>query len=320
MIDVLILSNELDFSADRVIRQLTNCEPDISILRINREEMGTADRFTATLGRSGWLIEHAPKVIWLRQVLPERNTFRDSPSTEEIDDILVRRRQWLAWLDIFEELGKSWVNVPSKAYVAESKIRQLSVANQLDFEVPTTILTSNREHAITFVSRFDRCIVKALSTAFWEFSDQSFMFTVDAEQAVASETGLWEAQPVLVQEHINGTRDARLLYVGGRVMGASRPRTSLDWRTSSGVSWSRWIPDRDTVIKTNQYMETLGLNYGAFDFVLGSKAHSGPVFLECNPSGEFGFMDDILYNEPSRSVAQMLLKQVIDGGIHGSRT
>ncbi len=312
MIDVLILSNELDFSADRVIHQLRSYRPSIGIFRINRENMGTADRFTTYLDDSGWMTEQMPKVTWLRQVLPERDTFRKSPSVKEIDEILIKRRQWLAWLDILEDLGTNWMNTPSKAHFAESKIRQLSLANRLNFEIPKTIVTSNREHAAEFSSGFSRTIVKSLSTAFWEFSDQSFMFTVDAEQAIVADTELWEAQPVFVQEHIQGTHDARLLYVGGKIMGASRPRTSLDWRTSSEVSWSRWVPDEDTVINVGHYMNIFDLSYGAFDFVLGSQVYPGPVFLECNPSGEFGFMDDALCGEPSRSVAQMLLRKVAD--------
>ena len=312
MIDILILSNELDFSTDRVIHQLRNHEPDINIVRLNREDMRAAGRFTAFLDHSGWLAEQMPKVTWLRQFLPERNTFHDSPSVKEIDDILVGRRQWLAWLDIFEELETNWINLPSKTRYAESKIRQLSVANRLDFEVPMTIVTCNRERAVEFVSKFDQCVAKSLSTAFWEFSDQSFMFTVDAEQAIAADVELWEAQPIFVQEHIDGTHDGRLLYVGGMIMGARRPRTSLDWRTSSEVSWSRWVPDRDITMRIDQYMEAFSLDYGAFDFVLGSKARRGPVFLECNPSGEFGFMDDVLCSAPSQSIAQVLLKRAMD--------
>ncbi|MXZ79174.1 MAG: hypothetical protein F4Z06_13005 [Acidimicrobiia bacterium] len=309
MIDVFILTNELDFSADRVIHQLRNYKSDINIVRINREDLRTADRFTTSLDQPGWLIEQIPKVTWLRQILPERNTFRNSPSVKEVDDILVKRRQWLAWLDIFEEMGTNWMNVPSKTHYAESKIRQMSLANRLGFEVPKTMITCSREDAIEFVSQFEQCIVKALATAFWEFSDQSFMFTVDAGQAIAADAKSWASQPVIVQEHIQGSYDARLLYVDGRIMGASRPRTSLDWRTSSEISWSRWTPGRDIMMKTSQYMETFGLSYGAFDFILESQKHLGPVFLECNPSGEFGFMDELLCSEPSQSTAQSLLKK-----------
>ena len=53
------------------------------------------------------------------------------------------------------------------------------------------------------------------------------------------------------------------------------------------------------------FVREFGLEYGAFDFILGSEEHAGPVFLECNPSGEFGFLDDVLEQAPSQ-IGQVL--------------
>ena len=254
-----------------------------------------------------------PRVAWLRQHLPERDPYGAPPTPSGIDDILIRRRQWLAWTRVFSQLGTRWLNDPLRTYTAESKVCQLAVAGRIGFDLPRTLLTSDRDEAADFNNTHGPCIVKSVTTAFWEFSDQSFVFTSHAEDALVTGSESWQAQPVFVQERIDGSHDARLFVVGDQVMGARRRRASLDWRTDPSVDWRPWSPDQLTVERAASYVREFDLDYGAIDFILGSDPHSGPVFLECNPSGEFGFLDDVLDRRLSESLGRLVVQLVSEG-------
>ena len=264
-------------------------------------------RMSAVLGDSGWEVSgDEPRVVWLRQFLPERDPFAPAPSGSDIDDILVNRQQWLAWMRLLSDLGSRWINDPIRTHQAEFKVLQLSVAKRVGFPVPQTLLTSNLQDARDFVSTIGPCVVKSITAAFWEFSDQAFVFTVDAGRALSSDVTSWQVQPVFVQERIDGSHEARLFVIGGKALGACRPRTALDWRSDPDVEWSSWNPDQPTLERALRYVRRFDLDYGAFDLILGSKVYSDPVFLECNPSGDFGFLDDVLCQQPTKLLGQLL--------------
>ena len=270
---------------------------------------------SAVLGQRGWRIQDVPpSVAWLRQFLPERDPYGPTLAQPEIDDILICRRQWLGWTHLFSELGVRWVNDPTRTCRVESKVRQLSAAGRVGFEVPRTLLTFDLDEASSFISEFAPCVVKSVTAAFWEFSDQSFVFTADAQQALDVHAASWQAQPVFVQERIDGSYEARLFVIGREVLGARRPRVSLDWRTQPNVVWTPWSPDSRTVEQAMSFAREFELDYGAFDFILGSDSHSGPVFLECNSAGEFGFLDDVLDQQPSQMIGRLLTQLALDNG------
>lgn len=303
---ILILSNESDFALDRVIRHLRS-DSVVDVRRFNRE---TPDALTPThfnLGPRGWTAKEPPAAAWLRQWLPERDPYGPRPTLGEVDEILIRRRQWLAWTGLFGEVGTTWFNDPLRTHEAESKMRQLAVASSVGLKCPRSLVTHQRDAAVQFQSDVGRSIIKSAATAFWEFTDQSFVFTseLDSRSLDANEDE-WTAQPVLIQERVEGDYDARGFYVAGSVVGARRPRTSLDWRTDPHVEWEPWDVDSATVRSVQNYASRFGLDYGAFDFILPKATRGEPVFLECNPSGEFGFLDDVLEGAPSRLIAQRL--------------
>jgi len=103
--------------------------------------------------------------------------------------------------------------------------------------------------------------------------------------------------PWLTQAIGRGTRDATALYVLGRVFGFEMARTRAelgveDWRTRVGVhadAWRPWATPADFADRVDAYMKRLGLKFGRLDFLSGD---GEPTFLEVNPNGQFGWLDD----------------------------
>jgi hypothetical protein len=105
------------------------------------------------------------------------------------------------------------------------------------------------------------------------------------------------AWPWLLQDMAIGDRDATVLYVQGHCFGfeMEESRTELgveDWRIRNGAhndKWRRWEMPPGLPERISSYMERLGLHFGRLDFIIGD---SDVVFLEVNPNGQFGWLDD----------------------------
>ena len=119
---------------------------------------------------------------------------------------------------------------------------------------------------------------------------QIYVQSVEAERLAPG----W---PWLTQAIAPGTRDATALYVAGRIFAfeMERSRAELgveDWRTRVGAHvdvWRRWRTPPGFAERVDAYMRRLGLRYGRLDFLSGD---GEPIFLEVNPNGQFGWLDD----------------------------
>ena len=117
-----------------------------------------------------------------------------------------------------------------------------------------------------------------------------FVQSVDAEQVSP-------AWPWLLQEIAPGVRDATVLYAQGRCFGFEMEGTRSelgveDWRMRIGSHTDRWRPwslPAGFAERIAAYMEQLGLRFGRLDFLTGD---DDPSFLEVNPNGQFGWLDD----------------------------
>ena len=109
--------------------------------------------------------------------------------------------------------------------------------------------------------------------------------------------------PWFTQEPAKGNRDATVLYINGKVhcyQFATERGELTDWRVTQGTDankWEPWDAGEDFENKVRAYMQDLGLKFGRLDFIIGS---GEPEFLEVNPCGQFGWLDDenfTLHNE-----------------------
>jgi hypothetical protein len=143
-----------------------------------------------------------------------------------------------------------------------------------------------------------------------------FVQSVDAER-------LSPDFPWLTQKIGRGDRDATALYVNGSCFGYEMRMTRAeleveDWRTlpnSDRDQWQPWNLSADLQRDIDSYMKRLGLRFGRLDFLT---SQDGITFLEVNPNGQFGWLD-----EPVKwPLHQSVLDAVFDSTstIRGSET
>ncbi len=291
---VLVLTNLRDLAADDVVRRLD--EAGIGVRRINADTCATSAIPTWSLDADE--VGEVGAVWWRQFEIPADG----SPFGAAIDELLVVRAQWRAWLTTLADPETPWVNDLWAARRAEDKVVQLRTARALDFVVPKTIITNDRAAAARF-GRERGAVIKTPAAAYFEATEKGFVYTNPLSAALASPEAAWHAQPVLVQERVSGI-DVRIVALGQNCFGASCETDALDWRTAGrDASWCPWdVPD-DVAERCLRYLDVMGLRYAAFDFVL-----DGDIlwFLEANQAGEWVFIDRPLKLGIAQALAEYL--------------
>lgn len=184
---------------------------------------------------------------------------------------------------------------------AQSKSLQLALARRVGMQVPRTLVTNEPEAVRAFAASTPGGIITKMMASFAVFDErgrEQVVFTNPVtEEDLADLDGL-SLCPMTFQERLEKACELRVTVVGDRVMAAaidsqSLPRAKEDWRregTAFAEAWKSYELPPAVHAQTLALMDALGLNYGAFDFVVTPDGQH--VFLEVNPAGEFMWLLD----------------------------
>lgn len=200
-----------------------------------------------------------------------------------------------------------YLSHPRSIARGEYKPDQLVEARRVGLLVPRTLITNDPAEAYGFTAE-QPTIYKPLHAGAYE---------VGGEPA-----GIWAA-PVkshelddrvsrcahLFQEQVEKTADIRAVVVGEEVFGAriTAPPGVVDWRAEykSLVYEAVDCPEevRQALLR---FLVTFDLNYGAFDFAVS--ADGTWWFLECNPNGQWAWLEHEAGLPITRAIADLLEK------------
>ena len=292
-----ILTNERDFAADEVIHQLDSSH--LEIIRFNYETCTTHPAWLCAVGCEDDPVSH--EVVWWRQF----NTDAQATTLADVDALLIERAQWRSFLSSLDQPGSRWVNPLWPARRAENKIEQLRAAQRMGLAIPPTLITNSPQKAREFTRRHGSCVIKSLNTAYFEFSDQGFVFTEQLHQELLeADAELWYRQPVIIQTRIDREADIRIIAFRNHAFGAITHSPGSDWRKNpAGVDWRPYSVNPHFADLCRSYLSVMGLRYAAFDFAL---SENRLWFLEANQAGEWHFLDKHLKLGISRALAYYL--------------
>ncbi len=297
---VVVLTNERDFAADVVVDRLQRLGAIVSRLNIESARSEAVAPWSPAAGEVP--MDDQPTVVWWRQFETD-----DHPNDlAGVDELLVERAQWRSWVATMCGSRAVWMNDLWAARRAENKVEQLRTATDVGFCVPRTLVTNNAAQAAEFGRSVGGAVVKTLSSGYFSFSDQSFVFTELLDDAVLDRVEAWSAAPLVVQQHLRGALDARVVSLGSRCFGARCRSKGVDWRKTpfDATLWSTWEVPPDIASRCKNYRAQLGLEFAAFDFMVTDEA---TYFLEANQAGEWMFLDRVLELGIGPAIADHLL-------------
>lgn len=203
---------------------------------------------------------------------------------------------------------------PAAMVAAEQKIRQLRLAVANGLTIPRTVVTNDpravRDLHAACDGRIVAKLLNALSTSMG--TAPLFVHTSPVAEEDLDHLESLALSPMIFQERIDKDIELRVAYVAGRCFAggidARDTAGEVDWRLA-GVDESPWQPITLPVAeqeKLGKLMRTLGLSYGAVDFI---RTPAGKyVFLEVNPAGEWGMLEKKLGLPIAAAIAEELLQ------------
>ncbi|MGW3106197.1 ATP-grasp ribosomal peptide maturase [Streptomyces sp. NPDC001100] len=306
---VLVLTCEEDVTADLVMVHLHTA--GVPVVRIDPADLtgGVAlsgeyvhGAFRGHLAAGGRLVSVSGlRSIWVRRP--------GTPAT--------RAPQPSAWLTeeasqalygMLRGSGARWMNHPDAARRARHKPWQLRLAQRSGLPVPATLITTFPQAAREFSRRFPDLVVKPVSGAHPQDPPRAV-----PTSRVAPDTDFAAVAfgPTLLQRRIAKRADIRLTAVGDRML-AARMATAPDADPAEvdvrfAAPAQPWhpaeVPPRIAeAVRT--YLREAELAYGAFDFA--EDADGTWWFLECNQSGQFGFVEADTGQPIARTIAEWL--------------
>lgn len=225
-------------------------------------------------------------------------------------------REWLHYLKALAIVGADavWVNDPWLASVRSNKFLNLSIASNLGWLVPETLVTNALEDATEFINRFGSqgTIYKVLSYYFDTNGQTIFTSEIGVSDILSHPHNLRMA-PVQLQEKIHKKYELRVTVVGEEVFAAkissqASSHASLDWRRDQedcSLYEAVKLPS-EWIRSILELHEAFGLYYGAYDFICNDRDQL--VFLEVNPGGQYLWVEMHTGLPISRAVAEALVK------------
>ena len=309
---VLILTSEEDVTADMVVLRLG--EAGVPVVRLDPADLTNGVALSGEyvqgacrghLSVGGRLVSmNGLRSIWVRR--PGEAAARAAqPSpwlTEESSQALY---------GMLRCTDARWMNDPDAARRARHKPWQLRLAQRSGLAVPATLITTFPQAAREFAERFPDLVVKPVSGAHPQEPPRAVPTSRVAPDADFAAVAFGPTLPELKQRRVPKRADIRLTVVGDRLLAARKPADpdahpdDVDVRFAPSVS--PWLPAQvppRVAEAVHRYMTDAELAYGAFDFAEDTDGIWW--FLECNQSGQFGFVEMDTGQPIAESIARWL--------------
>ncbi|GGV56068.1 ATP-grasp ribosomal peptide maturase [Streptomyces griseoloalbus] len=307
---VLVATEANDTTADMVITHLNRL--GVRVARFNPADIGASLTVSARFGtcpalEAGQLrtssrtvrLDRIRSVYWRRPVWP---AFDSLPGVDA-QYAAAQVRYGLGGI-LYSLRTCVWVNHPLRNAAADYKPAQLALARHMGLTVPPTLVTNDPEEARRFIREHKQVIHKTLRWTPYErdgLSLTSWAEPVDAEDL----DDTVRVVPHLFQARVDKAADLRVLVVGRRVFAVRIDSDLLDWRKDYGALTYSVVdlPDRlENALLA--YLDHLGLVSGSFDLALDRDGE--PHWLELNPNGQWGWLEEKTGLEMSAAFADLL--------------
>ncbi|MFD8969262.1 MvdC/MvdD family ATP grasp protein [Streptomyces sp. NPDC059568] len=300
---VLVVTAKDDVTADLVVRHLMARKHPVH--RIDPADLPDKLTITGNVadGAAQFVVEDEHRTTMSGAV---RAVYWRKPGTPKLDgsQLPSNVRAWIAdestssLFGLLRTLDVLWVNHPDRNANARHKAPQLLAAKNFGLDVPETLFTNKPVEAERFRENHGQVIMKTLTQRDIEFVPARL---VDPGEDLSSVAGAMH----MFQRYVPKVADIRLTVVKDRFFAARITDGGVDWRAKGeSATYAPTSVPRAIVKAVTKFMDHFGITYGAFDFAV---AGSGPwYFLECNPNGQFGFVEAKTGMAISRAIADLL--------------
>jgi glutathione synthase/RimK-type ligase-like ATP-grasp enzyme len=253
--------------------------------------------------------------IWYRRFHIGRDLSKDIERQARNACLEESKRTLLGYLDALDiyKIDDYWT-----IRQASSKELQLIKAREHGIDIPDTLTTNNPDAALKFYHKHQGSIITKMQTAFAIYGDgkESVVFTNPVKESDLENLADLRLCPMQFQQSLQKELELRATVVGNNVfciaIDSNKFQTeNYDWRRKGSTTLEAWfpyqLPDEEEQ-KLIKLTKSLGLNYGAADYILTPKGEL--KFLEINPCGEFYWAEKYQKQEICAAIAKQLANNI----------
>lgn len=314
---VLILAEEFDVSADLMVRALQT--RDVDVQRVDLGWFPEQLSLSAELRGPRWrgCLLTPRRRIDLSEL---RSIWYRSPTAFQFSPELTAAERRHAFTEakfgvggVLASLDVLWVNHPNRVADACYKPVQLAAAARCGLSVPDTLVSNDANAIQHFVKRGGREVITKMLGANHIVEDGTRKITYTrlvTDDDLADLRGI-EQTAHQFQQWIPKQYDVRLIAVGQHRFGFAIHTDTSAGRVDFRADYAshRYEPvevPSEVADGVTALMHTLGLVYGALDFVV--TPDDDWVFLEINPGGQYGWLEPPTGAPLTETLADLLAK------------
>lgn len=210
-----------------------------------------------------------------------------------------------------ELLPNKWINHPDKNHYIGYKVNQLKLAQECCLTIPETIIGNSMSSVLSLFDKYEKLIYKTLSS-FIMPPNRVIYSTVISKDDIRNSKDTFAMAPGIYQAYIEKNYELRITIVGEKLFIAhidsqSSKETAVDWRKNQ--LRPMYKPGKITpglLKKLKKFHRLAGLTYAAYDFIVDKNENE--IFLECNPGGQWLWIEDALDFKISEAIAEELMR------------
>lgn len=202
---------------------------------------------------------------------------------------------------------------------ANSKLVQLKLASGLGMKVPNTCLSNKKSSIVGFAEKYNDIILKPLIDYFVFYEEKIFSLyvrklTSNQLQDVPEES--FNQTVSFCEDYIEKKYEVRVTIMGTHTFACKLDSQAqgeetgkIDWRQGIDHNLRHEMITLPETIETfcRNYLRKLHLHFGCFDFIVTPEDEY--VFLECNPNGQWGWIEDELGVPMSEAMVDCLVNK-----------
>jgi glutathione synthase/RimK-type ligase-like ATP-grasp enzyme len=202
---------------------------------------------------------------------------------------------------------------------ASSKMLQLKIAQDVGLHVPDTCFANRKEEILRFAGKYEYVILKSIENDnVWLNDEFEYVFyaqKVKSDSLHEQQEEAFSQTINYIQNYIDKAFELRITVVGNELFTCKinsqlldEDKGKTDWRQGYdyGLTYEPYNLSPEIAGKCLLFLQRIGLNFGCFDLIV--TPNNQYVFLECNPNGQWLWIEQETKLKISKAIADFLIK------------
>ena len=325
---ILIITNKEDVHPNPVIEKLVSWGD--SVFRLNTEALLTDYQFSWWADTSGcdFWIRCIPNglemrgseitAVWDRRpIAPSELPLKNNDAIDKHN--LTEACGFLSFLRYYLKDIPSIGNIVNDR-VAASKMLQYKVAAEIGFSFPQTCFSNQKEPFWELAEQFESLVLKPIENSdIWlDESELDYVFyaqKVPSNSVAEVPEAAFTQTVTFAQNYVEKAFELRVTVVDSEVFACkidsqtqNEDQGKVDWRQGYDYGLKHSIFDLPEKVseKCKMFLHKMGLRFGCFGFIVTPEGQY--VFLECNPNGQWLWIELETGLSISAAIARSLTK------------